>query len=413
MNSPLSRAGNSAYVSRMVETHCDILISGGGVAGLTAAAAFGEAGFDVMIVDPMPPITSIAQKGADLRTTAFLQPAQDFLARAGLWDRLEQFSTPLATMAIVDASKEPAVRRAFEAKDISDAPFGWNLPNWLLRREMLARIDELGSVDFRSGVGFKSVVSRTSAALVRLSDGAKVHTKLVIGADGRGSAVRKAADIGVKTTHYGQSALTFAVTHETPHDNISTEVHKSGGPFTLVPLPDHEGKPCSAVVWMTNSADAKRLANLDETEFNAEATFRSSGVLGHLSVATRRTVWPIISQIADRLIAPRTALVAEAAHVMPPIGAQGLNMSLSDLSCLLDLSEQHRNALGENTMLDAYQRARHADVKLRVAGIDMLNRASIAGNPVFQDMRRWGVQALHDIKPVRTGLMRMGLGAKG
>jgi len=397
----------------MVETNCDILVCGGGVAGLTAAAAFGTAGFSVAIVDPKPPVTSIKDAGADLRTTAFLQPAKEFLDKAGLWEKLEPFSTPLQTMAIVDAAKEPPVERAFEAKDISDNPFGWNLPNWLLRREMVARLEDLENVDFRTGVGFKSMVSRTSAALVRLTDGSKVTAKLVIGADGRGSAVREAAGISVSTTRYGQTALTFAVSHNAPHENISTEVHKSGGPFTLVPLPDHEGRPCSAVVWMTNAADAKRLRDLDEDAFNLAATERSAGVLGPLTLVTRRTTWPIISQLASTLTAPRTALVAEAAHVMPPIGAQGLNMSLKDLSCLLDLSEQHRKALGEAPMLDAYQRARHTDIKLRVNGIDMLNRASIAGNPVFQDMRRWGVQALHDIKPIRTGLMRMGLGAKG
>lgn len=396
----------------MDKLECDIVISGGGVAGLTAAAAFGASGFKVVILDPTPPITTMEDAGADLRTTAFLQPARNFLKSAALWDVLEPFATPLQTMRLVDASGEQPVARAFDASDISDEPFGWNLPNWLLRREIVQRLESLPNVTFLTGIGFKSLVSRTAHAIVSLSNNNKITTQLVIGADGRGSAVRQSVGIDVSTTRYGQTALTFAVQHDIAHDNVSTEVHRSGGPFTLVPLPDHQGRPCSAVVWMTSNADAQRLLALEESDFAAEATERSAGVMGPLNVVTRRTAWPIISQVADRLTAPRTALVAEAAHVMPPIGAQGLNMSLTDLKCLLDLCMEHREVLGSPALLDAYQRARHRDIQLRVKGIDMLNRASIAGLPVLQDMRRWGMQALHDIKPIRTAVMQMGLGVK-
>lgn len=394
----------------------DIFISGGGVAGLTAAAAFGTAGFNVVIADPAPPITDQATEGADLRTTAFLQPARDLLAEAGLWARLHPFATPLQVMRIVDAGgaePEPRVTRDFNAADISDEPFGWNLPNWLLRREMVARIAELPNVDFRAGIGFASMLTRTEQARVTLSDGSRIAARMVIGADGRGSPVRQAAGIGAKTTRYGQKAVTFAVTHAAPHDNISTEVHRSGGPFTLVPLPDHNGQPCSAVVWMEDGAEAARLAALPEEDFNAEATRRSAGNYGPLTLASRRMVWPIISQIADYMTAERTALMAEAAHVVPPIGAQGLNMSLADLACLLDLAKAAPDTIGSPDMLARYHRRRHPEIRLRVTGVDLLNRASQAENPLLRDMRAKGVEALYGLGPVRKSLMRLGLGAKG
>ncbi len=389
----------------------DILISGGGVAGLTAAAAFGSAGFSVVIIDPAPPVTEAQAPGSDLRTTAFLQPARAFLDRAGIWEKLKAQAAPLQVMRIVDAAATPPVVRDFDAADISDLPFGWNLPNWLLRREMVARLAELPNVDFRPGLGFAGMLTRSTEAIVSLTDGSRVRAKLVIGADGRASSVRAAVGITAKTTRYGQKALTFAVTHDAPHDNISTEVHQSGGPFTLVPLPDHDGRPCSAVVWMADGAEIARLAALPEPAFNAAATARSAATNGALTLVSRRSVWPIISQIARRLTAQRTALVAEAAHVMPPIGAQGLNMSLSDLACLLELAETHRADLGGPAMLDAYQAARHSDIKLRVTGIDALNRASIAGNSLLRDLRPWGIRALHDTIPLRRQVMKMGLGA--
>ena len=398
---------------KMIQT--DIFISGGGVAGLTAAAAFGTAGFNVVIADPMPPITDNATEGADLRTTAFLQPARDFLDKAGLWTRLAPFATPLQIMRIVDAGGKdptPRVTRDFDAADISDQPFGWNLSNWLLRREMVLRLQELPNVDFRAGVGFASMLTRTHEARVTLTDGTRISAKLVIGADGRNSPVRDAAGITAKTTRYGQSAVTFAVTHDAPHNNVSTEVHRSGGPFTLVPLPDHNGHPCSAVVWMEDAAEAKRLAALPEDEFIEAATRRSAETYGPLRLATRRMVWPIISQIADRMSAERTALVAEAAHVVPPIGAQGLNMSLADLACLLDLAQATPDTLGDAQMLATYHHRRHADVSLRVKGVGLLNRASQAENPLLRDLRAKGVEALYGLAPLRKAIMQLGLGAK-
>jgi len=393
----------------------DIVISGGGVAGLSAAAAFGSAGFDVVIVDPAPPVTDAQAEGADLRTTAFLQPARAFLDAAGLWSRLAPHASALQVMRIVDAGgaeATPRVTRDFDAEDISSDPFGWNFPNWLLRREMVARLSELPNVRFLSGTGFSGMLTREREARVTLSDGQHIAARLVIGADGRNSPLRQAVGIAAKTTRYGQKAVTFAVTHDAPHENVSTEVHRTGGPFTLVPLPDHDGKPCSAVVWMTHGPDAQRLANLSEAAFEDEATERSAGVYGPLKLASKRLVWPIISQLADKMIAERVALVAEAAHVVPPIGAQGLNMSLADLSCLLDLAKARPQDLGDRKMLDAYNRRRHPDVILRVRGVDALNRASIAGSPLLRDLRANGIEALYNLTPVRRGLMRLGLGAR-
>lgn len=395
----------------MIET--DVLVSGGGVAGLTAAAAFGAVGFSVICVDPTPPITDMQAEGSDLRTTAFLQPSRDFLIRIGLWDRLEPFASALQVMRIVDAggeAPEPRSSHDFNASDISDLPFGWNLPNWLLRREMVARLAEMPDVDFRAGTGTARVLTREREALVTLSDGTGVRARLVIAADGRNSPVREAVGIPVKTTRYGQKALAFAVTHEVPHGNVSSEIHRSGGPFTLVPLPDHDGRPCSAVVWMERGPEVARLAALPSAAFEDEMTARSAGLWGPLTLITRRTVWPIISQVAERMESERVALVAEAAHVVPPIGAQGLNMSLGDMRVLLDLAEADPAGIGSRRMLAAYNKARHGEVRARVAGIDALNRASMVSIQGLRDMRMRALRAFYSVKPVRTTLMRAGLG---
>ncbi|MCI5097826.1 MAG: UbiH/UbiF family hydroxylase [Rhodobacteraceae bacterium] len=394
---------------------CDILISGGGIAGLTAAAAFGASGFNVICVDPAPPVTERDVQGSDLRTTAFLQPAQELLERCGLWQKLDPHAAPLQIMRIVDAGgdvPEPRVVKDFNASDISEKPFGWNLPNWLLRREMLNRLAELDNVDFRPGVGTTSLFTRTAEARVGLTDGSRIRTKLVIACDGRDSPMREAADIAVQTTRYGQKALAFAVTHPIPHENVSTEIHRSGGPFTLVPLPDYDGKPSSAIVWMERGPRAQELLALEPEAFEAAMTERSCGLFGDLKLASRRTIWPIISQAAERLNGERLALMAEAAHVVPPIGAQGLNMSLGDLRSLLELAEARPEGLGDADMLAAYHKARHDEIKLRVKGIDLLNRTSMLEARPLRDARAMGLNALYSLAPVRKTLMQMGLGVR-
>jgi len=393
----------------------DILVSGGGVAGLTAAAAFASAGFSVICADPAPPVTERDAAGADQRTTAFLQPSIPVLEAAGLWARLEPHAAPLQIMRIIDAGgpvAEPRIIKDFDAADISDQPFGWNLPNWLLRREMVARLAELPGVTFLPGVATTTLFTREGEALVTLSDGRRVAARLVVAADGRNSPMRQAAGIPVKTIRYGQKALAFATTHPIPHGNVSTEIHRSGGPFTLVPLPDRDGRPSSAVVWMEKGHEVARLAALPVAEFEAAMNERSCGILGPLTLMSERTVWPIISQIAARMAGERLALIAEAAHVVPPIGAQGLNMSLADLRALIDLATAPPADLGSRAMLDAYHRRRHLEVQARVTGIDALNRASMLAAPALRDFRAAGLNALYSLAPVRKTLMRVGLGVR-
>ncbi|WP_435170442.1 UbiH/UbiF family hydroxylase [Falsirhodobacter sp. 1013] len=385
----------------------DILISGGGIAGLTAAAAFGSAGYRVVCVDPL------ADTAGDQRSTAFLQPAIPVLAAAGLWDRLSPSAAPLQVMRIVDAggpSAEPRLAKEFDAAEISDQPFGWNLPNALLRTVMADRLKDLPDVTHLRGTGTRTLATRTSQARVTLTNGQTVTARLVIAADGRDSPMRQAAGISVRTTRFGQKALAFTVLHDIPHNNVSTEVHRSGGPFTLVPLPDRDGRHASAVVWMDAGPKAERLRALLPDDFSVAASERSAGVLGPLTLASPVGIFPIIGQIAARMSGERLALMAEAAHVLPPIGAQGLNTSLADLAALLDLATPA--TLGDAAMLDAYHRRRHGDIRTRALGIEALNRASMLSWPMMRDLRATMLDTLYSVKPVRRALMRAGLGGR-
>ncbi|WP_372839654.1 UbiH/UbiF family hydroxylase [Phaeovulum sp.] len=391
----------------------DIVISGGGIAGLVASAAFGDAGFSVACIDPEPPITAEAALGADTRTTALMQPSVALLREIGLWPRLAPYAAPLQVMRIIEAEgAEARLTRDFDAADISAEPFGWNLPNWLIRRELVAHLAGMGRVSFRPGLATQRVFTREGAAEVVLSDNSRLSARLLAAADGRASPVRQALGIGLRQFRYGQKALAFTVTHPVPHENVSTEIHRSGGPFTLVPLPDRGGVPASAIVWMDRGPEAERLAALPVAEFEAALADRSCGILGPLTLTSKRALWPMSAQIARRFVAERVALIAEAAHVVPPIGAQGLNMSLADIACLTNLARQDPAGLGGAAMLAAYQRRRWPEVAARVAAIDTLNRASMVGGRPLRDLRAGALAAMHALTPLRRGVMRAGLGAR-
>lgn len=394
---------------------CEILIAGGGVAGLAAACTFAAAGFETLCIDPVPPITNTAEKGADLRSTAFLLPSVELLTESGLWETLSPHAAPLSVMRILDAGGEAGIIREqadFLAADLGTRAFGYNLPNTLLREKMLAFLAKLPNFQLLAPESVGKITPRSTGALVQLAGGVQVSAKLVIAADGRNSPLREQLGINITTWRYGQKAIVFNTTHTEPHQNVSTEIHRSGGPFTLVPLEDPYK---SAVVWMERGPRAAELFAMDDTAFNSALTERACGTLGAIELISKRALWPIIAQRAERLNGPRTALLAEAAHVVPPIGAQGLNMSLADLKHLKYLVIEARDQgkdIGETALLEKYHSARWPDMAARIKGVDLLNRASMTSSPMLKDLRRTGLKTLHSIKPLRNELMKRGLGVK-
>ena len=394
----------------MLET--DIFIAGAGLAGSIAALSFSKTGRNVVITDPF---SHSDNAQLDYRTTAYLQPSKLFLERLGVWETIEDSAMPLEIMKIIDASEAQngdkiKSQKEFNSAEISDSPFGWNVKNSLMRAELKRLIDRQSNCELIDATSAIDFTSRDTAAFVKLSSGNTVKAKLVIAADGRNSILREKAGISTKTHRFGQKALAFAVTHPLAHQNISTEIHNSGGPFTLVPLPDFDGKPSSAIVWMESGEKAKNLMQMEAKEFEREMTARSCNILGPLKLASKRSLWPIISQIADRLCSKRLALIGETAHVVPPIGAQGLNMSLADIKLLNDLDQKYPNDLGEIHTLNEYQKHRIVDIRRRVVGVSALNKISISDNKLVQNIRAFGLENFFQLPGIKNNIMKLGMG---
>ncbi|NRA99170.1 MAG: FAD-dependent monooxygenase [Rhodobacteraceae bacterium] len=397
----------------MARQQVDIVIAGGGVAGLTAAAAFGSAGFSVVIADPAPPPQAVEDEASDLRATAFLQPSIALFRDAGVWDELAPFAVPLDALRVIDTTGTPpeiTAERTFEPADVGQDSFGWNLPNWITRKVLTETVAAMPGVDMRSGTAIDGMTQRESEAIVRLSDGTSLSAQLLIGADGRASTVRRLASIPTRTQRYGQKALAFTVTHPLPHNNISTEIYNRGGAFTLVPAQDVDGQSASGVVWMQDGDVAQDCMQMAPEDLAEVMTLRSCHVLGRLTLASPRRLWPVITQTSTKMAAQRVALVAEAAHVLPPIGAQGLNTSLADIRVLRDLAHATPDALGTPKMLDAYEKARGRDVRLRASAIDLFNRVCKSDAPLVQGLRTAGLKTVHDLPGLRRTIMSQGMG---
>lgn len=385
----------------------DVVVSGAGIAGLSTAAALAAAGCSVLVADP-------GERQIDLRSTAYLLPARALYEEIGIWDALAPHTTPLKALRVIDTRGWPpdvTETRTFTPDDLDADSFGWNIPNEVARDALMARLSELPGVTLRRDAGVQSLFSRTQEARVTLSDGTTLRCRLVVAADGRASPVREAAGIGVETTRYGQKALAFHCTHRLPHANISTEIYNQGGAFTTVPLPDHDGQPASAIVWMHDGPRAKALAELEAPEFDHEMTQRACGILGPMNRVGALNIWPVVTQRARELTAERVVILAEAAHVLPPIGAQGLNTSLNDVRTLYDLVKTAPDALGTEPQLRQYERVRATDTQMRAAAIDLFNRVCKSGSPLVQAARSYGLRTVHDVTPLRRSIMRAGMGS--
>ncbi|RXF75094.1 UbiH/UbiF family hydroxylase [Hansschlegelia zhihuaiae] len=380
---------------------CEVAVVGGGPAGLLAALLVARTGAETTLVAPRP--------GPDPRTTALLDGSVAILRDVGVWDAVAPLAAPLKTLRIADAGRRlfRAPEATFHAAELGLEAFGWNVPNAALTA---ALTDALGRAPSARVIEQEAVESRPNADSVELEieDGGLLRVRLAVAADGRNSRLREAAGIGFKSRRAPQSALAFACDHERDHGFVSTEFHGEEGPFTLVPMPGRR----SSVVWGVSPERAERLRALPPDELGLEATIASGNLLGRLTVSGTVGQFPIVIGAATRFAARRTVLVGEAGHVLPPIGAQGLNLGVRDAEAVAKIVRKARAAgedVGGERALRAYARARSADVWSRTAATDLLNRSLLTDFMPVHALRGLGLAALSRIGPLRRFVMREGL----
>jgi len=391
----------------------DILVAGAGAAGLTTAIALAGAGFSVTVAGGL----DIRRNG---RTVALFEASLRLYRSLGLWERLEPLSMPLRRIRLVDDTGSlfhlPPVE--LEAAEIGLPAFGANIENAALVEALAAIARQTPGVTLVEGM-LGDYATFDDHIEGRLSTGETLSAALLVGADGRGSQVRTYADVSPREWRYRQTAITALLRHEKPNRATSTEFHTRSGPCTLVPMRPFEGDADrlnhrSSLVWLMSPEGAERRMALADHELVAEIEEQVHHLHGRMGLVGPRGAFPMSGLSCDRLVAERVALVADAGHFFPPIGAQGLNLGLRDVAQLIDSLEKHgRLDAGGRLALADYDKRRRGDVATRTLSVDLMNRSLLIHALPVDFMRSAGLAAMAFIGPLRRALMREGVAPPG
>lgn len=397
----------------------DIVIVGGGLAGGLAGVALADAGFRLAVVDAADP-AGLQSDAFDGRTTAISYASARVFRRLGIWPALEDDASPINDILVTDGAarnrfSDGAVSSFalhFDSRDLEPStPLGWIVENRLLRRAIFDALNAQEGAVLIAPAARERTMFGPGHAEIELSDGGALRAALVIAADGRASSLRALAGIRTNEWRYPQTGIVATIAHEQPHDGVAQEFFLPSGPFAILPMTnDREtGAPRSSLVWTERADAAPAYLTLSGHDFLAEVEKRLGPYLGAAALAGPRWSYPLAFTLAHRQIAPRLALIGDAAHAIHPIAGQGYNLAVKDIAALTDTLIEARDIgldIGAPASLQDYERWRRFDSAALAFGTDMLNRLFSNGIAPLKTARRLGLGAVNRAAPLSRFFMR-------
>ncbi|MCX7644264.1 MAG: FAD-dependent monooxygenase [Rhodobacteraceae bacterium] len=391
----------------------DVLIVGGGLIGPTLALALAQGGIRSAVLDALP-LPLRRDPGFDGRAYALALASQRLLAALGVWNGLRDAAQPILEVVASDgrAGEGPApFFLHLDQAEIEEGPLGYMIEDRFLRPALLEAMAAAG-VEHRAGAEVVAQEAGPAGIAVTLASGERLSARLLVGADGRASGVANRAGIGRTGWDYGQTALVCAVAHEAPHRGIAHQFFMPAGPLAILPLPGNR----SSIVWSERRETAAALAALGEAEFLETLRPRFGDFLGAIRLAGDRYSYPLGLSLANALVAPRVALVGDAAHGIHPIAGQGLNLGLRDVGALaevLTLARRRGEDIGAPDVLARYQSWRRFDTAALAIATDAFNRLFSNDNALLRGIRDLGMGLINALPGARRALIREAAGLTG
>ena len=397
-----------------MEQEHDVIIAGGGLNGPALALALAQAGLRVAVVDPRPGRVRTAE-GFDGRAYALALASQRLLAALGVWGAVAPQAQPIRGIRTSDGVPPPGAVPfflGFDQGELDEGPMGFLLEDRHLHAGFLQAMAEEPRIDFRPGAAVVAQATAGAAAVATLDDGSVLRGRVLVGCDGRGSGV--AARAGIRRTGWGydQTALVGAIRPERPHEGFAHQIFLPEGPLAILPLT--EGR--ASIVWSERARAAEVIAALPDEDYRVLLESRIGHVTGAIALEGPRFRYPLTLTLAERYVAPRLALVGDAAHGVHPIAGQGLNLGLRDVAALAQvLAEARRRGedIGAADVLARYERWRRFDSTVLALGMDAVNRLFSNDNPVLKAVRALGMRAVAAAPGPRRAFIREAAGLAG
>ncbi|MEM6942716.1 MAG: UbiH/UbiF/VisC/COQ6 family ubiquinone biosynthesis hydroxylase [Pseudomonadota bacterium] len=401
--------------AKETETAVEIAVVGAGLVGPALALALARSGFEVALVDRLGEAVR-ADPGFDGRAYAIALGSSRLLDALGFWQNLAERAEPIRDITVSDGVAGPGGATGadlhFDPRALEEARVGWILEDRFLRQALLAAVAEEPGIERIAPAAVEAAAFAPGKAQLTLDAGRSVRASLVIGADGRGSALAGLGGIGRQIFRYGQTGLVAAIEHEEPHGGRAHQSFFPGGPFAVLPLPGNR----SGLVWSERSGEAKRLMALDDAGYEAALAARIGPRLGRIKLAVPRRAHPLNLELADAYAAPRLALAGDAAHGVHPIAGQGLNMGLRDVAALTEVlvgAARIGEDIGDLGVLRRYERWRRFDNTALALGMDGLARLFSNANPVLGALRDHGLSVVDRLPAAKRFFMHEAAGLSG
>lgn len=395
-------------------TEAEVVVAGGGMVGLTLGLALAKAGVETVVVDRLDPALVVDAK-FDGRVSSFAPASRRMLEALGLWAHLEGQAQPIRDIIVGDGSVRDGASVAllhFDHRDGGSGPLAYMIENRHFRVALQREIEGVAGLTLIAPQRVMRATNESGHVAAVLDGGRVVRAALCVAADGRESPLREAQGIKTIGWSYAQMGIVATIAHERPHAGTAYELFLPSGPFAILPMTGNR----SSIVWTERADSAPAFLTLDDQAFVGEVRQRFGDQWGALHLEGPRWSYPLSMHLALSYIAPRFALAGDAAHGVHPIAGQGLNLGLRDAAALAEVIVETRRLgldIGSATALERYQSWRRFDNALFTASFDALNRLFSNDIAPVAAVRRFGLDVVDSIAPLKRFFMRQAGGEGG